>query len=155
ADAPSSLATLQVYYTFDDVIGSSIAVDSSGNNRNATLFGTTMPTFGTAGHRNGALRFDGTQQQYLQLPADLFGNFDSISVTCWINLAQAQIWDRLFDFNAGSAVWMYFSPTGWNSNTMMAGTHFAISSGVRLDPEMMLTETVSLRTWHHVAIVLD
>jgi len=155
ADAPASRATLQVYYAFDDAVGSAVAADSSGNHRDGMLFGTSPPAFGSAGHRNGSLRFDGTQQQYVQLPPNLFATFDSISVACWINVAQAQIWDRLFDFNAGNTIWMYFSPTGWNSNTMMAGTHFAISSGALLDPEMMLTETVSLRTWHHVAIVLD
>jgi hypothetical protein len=154
-EASGSRAILQIYYAFDDGAGSSVAVDSSGHHRDGTLFGTSLPAFGTPGHRSGGLRFDGTQQQYVQLPPDLFSTFDSISVACWINLAQAQIWDRLFDFNAGNMVWMYFSPTGWNANTMMAGTHFAISSGALLDPEMMLTETVSLRTWHHVAIVLD
>jgi len=155
ADAPVSRATLQVYYPFDEPAGSSVALDASGNHRDAMLFGATLPAFGTPGHLNNGLRFDGTQQQYAQLPPNLFADFQSISVACWINVAQAQIWDRLFDFNAGTTIWMYFSPTGWNTTTMMAGTHFAISSSVRLDPEMMLTETVSIRTWHHVAIVLD
>jgi hypothetical protein len=65
------------------------------------------------------------------------------------------VWNRLFDFNNGSSIWMYFSPTGWNPATGEPGTHFAISSGAHLDPEMALTETVPTGEWHHVAVVLD
>jgi hypothetical protein len=153
-------AVLQVYYSFEEEAGTTTVPDQSGNHLDAVLFGgvdggTSLPTFDPLGHVGKGLKLDGTQQQYVQLPSRVVQGFGSASVSCWINLATAVIWNRLFDFNDGSSIWMYFSPTGWNDATQAPGTHFAISSGAHLDPEMALTETVPTGEWHHVAIVLD
>jgi Concanavalin A-like lectin/glucanases superfamily len=153
-------AVLQVYYSFELEAGATTVPDESGNHLDALLFGgvdggTSLPTFDPLGHVGKGLKLDGTQQQYVQLPSRVVQGFGSASVSCWINLATAVIWNRLFDFNNGSSIWMYFSPTGWNDTTQQAGTHFAISSGAHLDPEMALTETVPTGEWHHVAVVLD
>ncbi len=169
-------AVLQIYYSFDEDgdggagdggtgdggtgdgggadAGAPVALDSSGHHLDATLQGMVPPSFVPQGHLNQGLLLDGTQKQYVVLPPGVVSTFDSMSVSCWIKLTVGQIWDRLFDFNAGTSVWVYFSPTGWNTNTLMPGTHFAISSGIRLDPEMQLTQTVPVGTWHHVAVVL-
>jgi hypothetical protein len=153
-------AVLQIYYAFEEEAGSTTVPDQSGNHLDALLFGgvdggTSLPTFNPLGHVGKGLTLDGNQQQYVQLPSRVLQEFGSASVSCWINLTTAVIWNRLFDFNNGSSIWMYFSPTGWNTTTQQPGTHFAISSGAHLDPEMELTETVPTGEWHHVAVVLD
>lgn len=148
-------AVLQLYYSFDDVdAGAGVVLDHSGNGLNADLKGNTLPTIDPLGHTGHGLTLDGSQNQYAQLPSGLVAGFESISVACWINLKTSAIWNRLFDFNSGDTVWMYFSPTGWNPTTSQPGTHFAISTGNHLDPEMILTTTLPVGAWHHVAIVL-
>jgi hypothetical protein len=154
-------AILQVYYPFEDDAGSTVVADKSGNHLDAVLMGgvdggSSPPVFDPLGHVGHGLKLDGTQQQYATLPSRVVAGFDSMSVSCWISLQTAAVWNRLFDFNNGSTVWIYFSPTGWNPTTMLPGTHFAISSGAHLDPEMALTETIPAdATWHHVVVVLD
>jgi hypothetical protein len=154
-------AVLQVYYPFEDEAGATVVADKSGNHLDAVLMGGAdggfaPPVFDPLGHLGHGLKLDGTQQQYAALPSRVVAGFDSLSVSCWISLQTAAVWNRLFDFNNGSSVWIYFSPTGWNTTTMLPGTHFAISSGAHLDPEMQLTETIPAdATWHHVAVVLD
>jgi hypothetical protein len=152
-------AVLQLYYSFDDYDagdgGSGIVVDHSGNNLTAELKGDSPPLIDPLGHTGHCLTLDGSQHQYAQLPAGVVASFESISVASWINLKVPAIWNRLFDFNISDSVWIYFSPTGWNPTTMQPGTHFAISTGTHLDPEMILTDTVPTGAWHHVAIVLS
>lgn len=146
-------AILFIHYTFDDV-SSFTAEDSSGNGKDGTLTGLSLPT-GEAGHIDGAIRLDATQKQYVQLPGDIMEKFAAISVASWLKLASGVAWDRLFDFNAGEQSWFYFSPTGWNSNTMMIGSRVAILGGGRLDPELMLPQPFPVGDWHHVAVVLS
>ncbi len=148
-------AVLQLYYSFDDDAGTATIADHSGNNLSGELKGDTVPLIDPLGHLGRSLMLDGTQHQYVQLPAGVVATLESLSVACWMNLKVPAIWNRLFDFNAGSTVWMYFSPTGWNPSTMQGGTHFAISSGAHLDPEMILTDTVPVGAWHHIAVVLS
>ncbi len=154
-------AVLQVYYPFEDDAGSTVVADKSGNHLDAVLMGgvdggSAPPVFDPLGHLGHGLKLDGTQQQYAVLPSRVVAGFDSMSVSCWISLQTAAVWNRLFDFNNGQSVWIYFSPTGWNTTTMLPGTHFAVSSGAHLDPEMQLTETIPAdATWHHVVVVLD
>jgi hypothetical protein len=155
-------ALLQVYYSFDQDGGSpGVVLDQSGNHLDGLLLGgvdggSAPPAIDPLGHKGHGLKLDGAQLQYVQLPSRVLQGFDAASVSCWINIAQPQVWDRLFDFNNGSSVWMYFSPTGWNklATPPGPGTHFAISDGF-LDPEMYMTETVSPGTWHHIVVVLD
>jgi hypothetical protein len=154
-------AILQVYYPFEDEAGTTVVADKSGNHLDAILMGgvdggSVPPVFDPLGHVGHGLKLVGTQQQYAALPSRVVAGFDSMSISCWISLQTAAVWNRLFDFNNGSTVWIYFSPTGWNPTTMLPGTHFAVSSGPHLDPEMALTETIPAdATWHHVAVVLD
>jgi hypothetical protein len=144
-------AVLFLHYTFDDV-SELIAEDASGNERHGTLAGLSLP-IGDVGHLDGALKLNGAQKQYVQLPNDVLDGKSAISIASWIKLNQALAWDRLFDFNSGESNWFFFSPTGWNSNTMTFGTRCATRTPSALAPEIMLTETVSIDAWHHVAVV--
>jgi hypothetical protein len=146
-------ATLFIHYTFDD-LSSFVAKDSSGNGKDGTLTGKALPT-GVTGHIDGAIHLDATQAQYVALPGDILEGMPAISISTWLQLNSGAIWDRLFDFNAtGDGNWFYFSPTGWNNNTMKAGTHMAAKGASHLDPEMVLTEVFPVGTWHHITIVL-
>jgi hypothetical protein len=144
-------AILLIRYDFDD-LSQLTAKDVSGNGNDGTLAGLSLP-IAAAGHINGALKLDGAQKQYVQLPNDILEGRQGISIASWINLGQALAWDRLFDFNAGASTWFFFSPTGWNDDTKTFGTRCATRTTSALAPEIMMTETISIGTWHHVAVV--
>ncbi|MEO6599106.1 MAG: LamG domain-containing protein [Polyangiaceae bacterium] len=144
-------AVLIVHYDFDDLSGL-VAKDVSGNGKDGTLAGSSLPV-GVAGHIGGAISLSGAQKQYVQLPNDILQGRNGVSVASWLKLSQALAWDRLFDFNAGESEWFFFSPTGWNDNTKTFGTRCATRTTSALAPEIMMTMTISINTWHHVAVV--
>jgi Concanavalin A-like lectin/glucanases superfamily len=144
-------AVLVLHYDFDDLT-TLIAKDSSGNGKDGTLAGLSLP-IGIAGHISGALSLNGVQKQYVQLPNHILEGKNGVSVASWIKLSQALAWDRLFDFNGGESEWFYFSPTGWNDNTKTFGTRCATRTTAALAPEIMMTATISINEWHHVAVV--
>ncbi len=144
-------AELLLHYTFDDV-SQYIAFDETLNALDGTLAGASLP-IGVPGHVGGALQLNGAQKQYVQLPENVLKGHDAVSISAWIKLAQALAWDRLFDFNSGESNWFYFSPTGWNSTTSSFGTRVATRNPSVLAPEIMMTETVSINTWHHIVVV--
>ena len=144
-------AALLLRYTFDDV-SDFVAKDSSGNKNDGALFGLSLPG-GAAGHIGGALKLDGPQKQYVQMPNDLLDGVSGISIASWIKLGQALAWDRLFDFNSGESNWWFFSPTGWNDNTKTFGTRSAARTPSVLAPEIMMTQTVAIGDWHHLTVV--
>lgn len=148
---PLPPAVLFLHYTFDDV-SELIAEDITGNELHGTLAGTSLP-IGELGKIGGALKLTGSLKQYVQLPNDVLDAKPAVSVAAWIKLGQALAWDRLFDFNSGESNWFYFSPTGWNSNTMTFGTRVATRTPSALAPEIMMNETVSIDTWHHITVV--
>jgi hypothetical protein len=144
-------AVLQLHYTFDD-LSTFEAIDSSGNEHHGTLTGDSLPV-SEVGHIEGAIKLDGTQKQYVAMPADLLAGKEAVSIASWLKLNAAQPWDRLFDFNSSDLNWFYYSPTGWNFNTAAPGTHVAVRNAGVLAPEIQLTETLSVGLWHHVAVV--
>jgi hypothetical protein len=150
-------ADLLLRYTFDD-LSALVAEDTSGNELHGTIAGDTLPS-GASGHVDGAIALNDEMalKQHVIMPDDILLNKAAVSIASWVKLSQAAAWDRLFDFNSGTVNTFYFSPTGWNPNTMPArpGTHCALlttSSG--LAPEIILEETLPLKTWHHVAVVI-
>jgi uncharacterized protein len=143
---------LLIHYTFDD-ISSFTAKDSSGNGKDGTLTGSSLPTSGE-GHLDAAIRLAAAQKQFVQLPGDIMEKLAAMSVASWVKLQAGTPWDRLFDFNAGEASWFFCSLTGWNSTTSAPGTRVAIRGGGKLDPELMLEAPFPIGSWHHVAVVL-
>jgi hypothetical protein len=150
-------ADLLLHYTFDD-LSALVAEDASGNDLHGTIAGDTLPKM-VAGHVAGAIALnDGMAlKQHVIVPDNILLNRAAVSITAWLRLSQAAAWDRLFDFNAGTANSFYFSPTGWNPNTQppRPGTHCALlttSSG--LAPELILEEVIAVNAWHHVAVVI-
>lgn len=150
-EPPLPVAALLLRYTFDDV-SDFVAKDTSGNKLDGTLAGISLPG-GAAGHIGGALKLDGPQKQYVQMPNDLLYEVDGISIAVWLKLGQALAWDRVFDFNSGESNWWFFSPTGWNDTTKTFGTRSATRTPSVLAPEIMMTETVAIGEWHHLAVV--
>lgn len=144
-------AELLLHYTFDDV-SEFMAVDETLNELDGVLNGSVLPV-GVPGIIDGALQLEGLQKQYVQLPDNLLVGKSAVSISSWIRLAKAVAWDRLFDFNSDESNWFYFSPTGWNTAANTVGTRCAARTPSALAPEIMLTETVSINAWHHVAIV--
>jgi hypothetical protein len=148
-------AVLRLYYSFDDQDAGATVTDVTGNGNTGELHGNMLPVYDPLGHNGQALVLDGTQNQYVAMPVNIVSDLEQVSIAAWVNLKVEVAWNRLFDFNANSSVWFYYSPTGWNFTTMKVGTHIAISgANAVLDPEMQLTTTLPSSAWHHVAVVL-
>ncbi len=100
----SNLATLTHRYSFTDD-----ASDSIG--------GANGTFIGNATNSAGQLQLTGVNSDYLELPAGLLQDYDSVTIDTWANLGAAQSWARLWEFcDLGPATEneFYFSP-GWNS----------------------------------------
>src|SRR5262249_7547924 len=80
-------------YSFNDPTGSTTAADSVGGAAwNGTLFGDAVIT-------NGQLVWDGADNTYLNLPAQIVGHGPSVTVEAWASFGvQSRDWSRLFSF---------------------------------------------------------
>lgn len=104
ASLPDS-TDLEAYYALDDSTGT-VALDSSGNSRDADVITTAQTTsiWNAAGHENGCIRFDGTF--YLELPESIFAAVDQqVTILFWLydELAVWPTYDEAFIFEAGAA----------------------------------------------------
>lgn len=77
---------------------------------------------GAATISGGQLQLTGNTGDYLQLPAGLLQNYNSVTIDTWANLNGPNNWARLWEFNDGVNVNVtspqnefYFAP-GWNPN---------------------------------------
>ena len=132
---------LESWYKFDEGSGST-AADSSGNNRTATLSGTTWAT-GVVGN---CICFNGSSNCVIP---DMVVS-PSITITGWMNLSSLNDWqaithcdgwdpyDTHLSFRAGGD--LFFSVNGSNPVDVSSGTIY--TSG-------------NLNTWQHVAVVYD
>ena len=148
-------ADLLLHYTFDD-LSELVAEDASGNGLHGTIAGDSLPA-GTEGHIDGAISLNvgSALKQHVAMPDDILLNRPAVSIAAWLWLSQAAVWDRLFDFNTGTANFFYFSPTGWNEEKKGAGTRCALlTTSAGLAPEIILTDAVPVEGWHHIAVVI-
>jgi hypothetical protein len=154
---------LVAWYQLDDATGTS-AVDSSGHARTATLssLGTGSAAFSTT-HQvgTGSLSLtssDSINGGFVTVPASLqtMGATTAITISCWVNVKAARIWQRVFDFGASSTT-TYMFLTTHEAATMPNAPRFAITTGGNTGEQMINMTTpaaLSLNVWHHLAVVL-
>jgi hypothetical protein len=136
---------LYLYYKFDETDGG-VAADSSGNMRSGAVTGGTW----APGKIGGAVSLSG-DQQFVALPAGILEPLNEVTVAFWINWGGGTLWQRVFDFGAGTTSWMYMSPNSYM--TTLQGLRFAMLDGNVT--EYATGTNVPMGTWVHVAVTLQ
>lgn len=135
-----------VRLAFDET-GGQVASDSSGHNRDGTMFGGVTRILGRTG---GAVHIDGMAGSYIALPANLLDAFREVTVAAWVRVGTARTYQKVFDFGNGSGRSMYFAGL-WSNGT----SRFAITTNGMASEQVLSGQTsVPAGTWTHVAVVL-
>ncbi len=131
-------------YEFNETSGT-IAADSSGNGKNATL---TSAAF-AAGKTGNALSLSGSSQ-YASLASGIVSGCNDLTVAAWVKLDTISSWSRIFDFGTGTTSYMFLTPSS-SANKI----RFAISNGGS-GSEQQIDGNAALETgsWKHVAVTL-
>jgi autotransporter-associated beta strand protein len=139
---------LQAYLKFDESSGTS-AADATGNGWNGTLVnGTTF----VAGYSNNAVNLSSGSSQYVTLPAGVVSTLSNITVAAWVNLATVANWNRIFDFGTGTGTYMFLTPQNGSNGKVRFGITTSGSGG---EQQINSSSTLSLNTWHHVAVTIN
>ncbi|HEU5396268.1 MAG TPA: LamG-like jellyroll fold domain-containing protein, partial [Verrucomicrobiae bacterium] len=143
---PSS--SLQAYLKFDETSGTS-AADATGNGWTGTL--VNGPNF-VAGYSNNAVNLSSASSQYVTLPAGVVSTLSDFTVSAWVNLATVANWNRIFDFGTGTTAYMFLTPQNGSNGKV----RFAITtSGGGGEQQINSSATLSLNTWHQVAVTIS
>jgi len=94
----SALNSKLLSLSFNDILGSTVFIDQSGNGNDAICSGTNCPTANVTGTVNTAITFDGVDD-FITIPhAMSLKPIDKLTVEMWINPdsgAQSQAWQTL------------------------------------------------------------
>ena len=142
---PSSLA---LHLKFDET-GGTVATDSSGRARHATL--VNAPTF-VAGKIDNALNFPATTSQYATLPSGIVSDLSDFTVSTWIKVNAFATWQRVFDFGTGTNNYMFLT-TQYNATAPNnAKLRFAIRTPTVNEQSVSCTIALVADAWTHVAV---
>ncbi|HEX9047452.1 MAG TPA: LamG domain-containing protein, partial [Verrucomicrobiae bacterium] len=76
----------------------------------------------------------------------------NITIAAWVNLASVANWNRIFDFGTGTTTYMFLTPQNGSNGKV----RFAITtSGGGGEQQINSSSTLSLNTWHHVAVTIN
>jgi DUF1680 family protein len=131
------------HYRFDETSGTT-AADATGGGRTATLAGGAG---WVAGRQANAVNLTGSGA-HVALPSGILAGANAFTVAAWVRLDTRTGWARLFDFGAGTATNMFFTP--------QAGTgaaRFAITNGgAGAEQRINLASPLATGVWTHVAV---
>jgi hypothetical protein len=151
---PVSTAGLLVYYSCDQVNGTSLP-DLSGNGNNGTLVGPVGIGPGKVGN---ALVFTASNNAdaaasggYVAMPPALLSTSPAITIATWFKVNSTLGYQRIFDIGTSETSGMYLTPNYDKTGHL----HFTL----RMDPnreDIDATGTaIPTGVWEHVALVLD
>lgn len=120
------------------------AVDHAGSHH-GTIIGT--PSY-LGGRRGQAIHLNGSTDQ-VTLPAAVANHAD-ITIAAWVRWSGGAIWQRLFDFGAGTDKYMFVTPKS-GSNTL----RFAIKASSTATEERLDIPSPPPNTWYHLALSLE
>jgi len=160
--APNNLASgLVAHWTFDDNAGST-AQDSSGNGRDASVFG---PGWGwTNGHFYGALQLSGADQVTVGGGFGFPAPTANYSVSAWLNVATTDPEPPVASMISNEVPWGAGPPGGWSLSLDAPGPgagpagryRFTFWFGQQPDTFVEATcDCVIFDQWVHLAAVID
>jgi alpha-L-arabinofuranosidase len=140
------LPKASAYLTFDEG-SATVAVDSSGNNNNATLTGAAGWTTGLIGRF--ALGLPGVPGSYAQIPGDVVDTTKSYTVAAWVKLNTVGKVYQTFVSEDGDGQSAFFLQLRGDTNQFS----FTILYDFSTLPESGFTPVVGV--WYHLAGVYD
>jgi fibronectin type 3 domain-containing protein len=148
AEVSATPSSLGLHLKFDES-GGTVAADSSGRARHATL--VNAPTFGV-GKLDNALNFPATTSQYATLPSGVVSGLTDFTVSTWIKVNAFATWQRIFDFGSATNNYMFlttqYTPTAPNN----AKLRFAIRTATVAEQSVSGTIALVADVWTHVAV---
>jgi len=135
---------------FDESVGSTIFVDSSGNGVNLTCSCGTCPTAGTAGQFGNSVSFDGFNDQ-IDIPNnDLIntgGPYSNRTIMLWFRTTTTSGNQMIYEQGGGSRGFNIYLV---DNNLYVGGWNDAEYGW----PGTWLSTTINSNQWYHVALVL-
>jgi len=134
-----------VLYSFDETTGTT-AIDTSGNNKNATLNeGATW----VSGKTKNAVDLSGNSQ-YVSMPSSIISTLNDFTISTWIKLDTTSTWSRIFDFGKGTSVNMFLTPQSNNGSIRFAIT----TGGANTEEQINGSLGLGSGSWKHIAVTL-
>ncbi len=148
-DIPVSDPDIVGWWKLDEGEGTK-ALDWSGLGNHGTLINGPQWAYGMI---DGALLFDGLNDQVSLPIGSVVSSLDGSTFTVWTNYAGiGDPWQGIFNFGTGTDVYMYLSPTsGWGNTPLQ----FGITVGGSAEENQLIAPTGLATGWHHLAVVLD
>ena len=145
-DIPITDPNLIGWWPFDEDWGT-VALDWSGYGKDGTLI--NGPVW-EAGYKDGALEFDGIDDQVSLPIGEDINSLTSSTYMTWVNFSdRGADTQRIFDFGTSTTDYMYLTPRVGQTEPM----EFVINSGTT--QSLITATTGTLATgWHHVAVVI-
>jgi len=135
---------LKLYYTFNDVSGTTVPDHSTGASNAGTIMGAPLSV---AGYDGSALQFP-LQADYIQVPNDITTTLTDFTVAAWVKLDNLHWWSRIFDFGSATTNYMFLGETGDGY------LRFAITIGTG-EQVVNSTTPLPIGSWVHVAVTLQ
>ena len=139
--------TLALHLKFDESSGS-VAADSSGSARHATL--VNGPAF-VAGRIDNAINFPAASSQYATLPSGIVSGFTDFTVSTWVKVNAFATWQRIFDFGTGTTNYMFLT-TQYGTGGSAAKLRFGIRTATVAEQNVSGTIALVAGAWTHVAV---
>lgn len=136
-----------VNYTFDQEEGK-LVTDDFGNGNSLELKGSASLA---PGRKGKALKLDGKDGSYGQLPADILSRTTETTISTWFKLDEVTTFTRIFDFGASTQKYLFLTPKNLNGGNLA----LAITTGGNAGGAEQWIQTdykVPPNEWTHVAV---
>jgi len=134
-----------VYYAFNESTGT-VAADSSGNGKNATL---AAGASWAAGHIGNAVSLNGGTSGYVSMPSGIVSGLNNFTIAAWVKLSSLSTWSRIFDLGTGTTVNMFLTPQSGS------GLRYAITTSGGGGEQQINGPALPTGVWKHVAVTLS
>jgi hypothetical protein len=155
---------LVLWYRFDDGQGMTVrdSSRSDGGPHDGVL--ATAGTGGSAGF--STTRKAGTHAVALTSNTSAGGGYvvaappatlapNAVTIALWVNVTQAQTWQRLFDFGNNTTTYMFLTTQRGNQTGTTNHVRFAITTaGGSMEQRIDTTTVLAPGNWFHLAVVL-
>lgn len=134
------------WYKFDETKKAYFALDASGNNMIATLYG--QAEFGE-GKINNGLILDGVDD-YAKLKNGSIETLSEFTISTWIYAESSAAWSRIFDFGSGTNANMFLSGYGGSNKIRFSFTAPGVNSQA-----VEASVPLPLNSWNFIAVTLS
>jgi len=97
------------------------------------------------------LSLSGDKNSFVTIPGEALMDFESLSISAWINLRSAQPGQRFFDFGKNATSHFFAAPAG----TQAQQGYQALITTENADKGGAVSPAIELNTWVHLVVVID